>query len=197
MSLFKKIGALAFFFLTVLLVQWGYFVSVYSSVVQNSSSVELMVVYSGYTTLFQVWDKANEFKPAKLLISGVDWPMNEITATRPKEWISPKLLVEGRARTTDQNARYSAPLIRTSGVNSIVLLRPWFHLPRALFLTRLYLRGSGIQVTPVFLGGLPADWWLRKEFWFEMIKFWGSLFRVGLAGLGIEEWPQHLGKWSF
>ncbi len=188
---------LALFPAVVLLIQWLFFASVYLPIVQNPVSVKLMVVYSGYTTLFQVWEKADELKPAEVLISGVDWPMNEITATTPKGRVLPKLVVEGRARTTDQNARYSAPLIRTSGANSVVLLRPWFHLPRALFLTRFYLRGSGIQVTPVSLDRLPADWWLRKEFWFEMIKFWGSLFRVGLAGFGIEEWPQHLGKWSF
>jgi uncharacterized SAM-binding protein YcdF (DUF218 family) len=104
-----------------------------------------------------------------------------------------RILLEGRAKTTDQNARYSAPLIRRLGVHSVVLALPWYHLPRALFLTRFYLRGSGITVTPFATLEVPDPWWTSARFYTEIFKFWGSLFRIGLSWIGTDDWPPHFG----
>ena len=103
-----------------------------------------------------------------------------------------RISVEDRAKTTDQNARYCAPILRRLGVHSVLLALPWFQLPRALFLTRFYLWGSGIEVTPVATVPLPDNWWRRPLFVMEIIKFWGSFFRIGLSWIGIEHWPPHV-----
>jgi uncharacterized SAM-binding protein YcdF (DUF218 family) len=92
-----------------------------------------------------------------------------------------QLLLEGKARTTDQNARYCAPLIRSTGVRSVALVLPWYHLPRAYFLTWFYLRGTGIHILPYASGGVPVFWWCRPLAWYEMAKFWGSLGRMVLC----------------
>jgi hypothetical protein len=88
-------------------------------------------------------------------------------------------------------------------------------MPRALFLTRLYLlmenqhptqshkdtkngkflingkgeetSDSGISVEPYFFEPIPKHYWLEPDFWAEIFRFWGSLVRVVLAGVGFEK----------
>lgn len=182
---------------TLLVAQWTYFAFVFHSIVQKPTSVEMMVVYSGSIDLATAWREACDLKADSFLTSGVEWPRAYVKKTTGYGHNFPKLLVEDRAYTTDQNARYSAPLIRNSRAKHVVLFENWFHLPRSLFLTRFYLWGSGIRVEPVAIDDLPPHWWMNKYFWPEMLKFWGSLFRVGLADFGIENWPPHLTAHGF
>ena len=97
------------------------------------------------------------------------------------------------AYTTDQNARTVMPLLRKAGVKSAVLVTSWYHLPRAYFLTRLYSLGSGIEWDCVGAEPNPPGWWKRPEFRSELLRFWGSLGRVVLAVVGIENWPRPAG----
>lgn len=93
------------------------------------------------------------------------------------------------AATTDGNARYVAPLLRGLGAREVLLVTDWYHLPRALFLTRLYLAFSGIHVDPVAAGGVPGHPWKSPALQSEGFKFWGSLLRVILHPLGVKNWP--------
>ena len=92
--------------------------------------------------------------------------------------------------TTDQNARRAANFIIAGGYKVIVLDVDWFHVPRALFLTRLYLLGSGVKVIPCSKTGLPTHWWTKRLFLNELYKFWGSMGRVVLAFFGKETGPK-------
>jgi uncharacterized SAM-binding protein YcdF (DUF218 family) len=92
--------------------------------------------------------------------------------------------LDSRAFTTDQNARHAAAYIRSKGFHHVELVTSWFHFPRALFLTRLYLAGTGVDIEPYWAQPIPDDWWKIHFFWIEWIKFWGSLARVLLAGFG-------------
>jgi hypothetical protein len=59
-------------------------------------------------------------------------------------------------------------------------------MPRALFLTRIYLWGTDVQVDPYWAEPIPAAWWKIGHFWLEGLKFWGSLIRVVFAAFGWE-----------
>jgi hypothetical protein len=53
---------------------------------------------------------------------------------------------ETYATTTDGNARYAAPLLRDLGVQDVLLVSDWYHLPRSRFLLRSYLGGTKIKI---------------------------------------------------
>ncbi len=95
------------------------------------------------------------------------------------------------ARTTDQNARNSAAFIRKGGYKRVALVCSWDHGPRALFLARLYLLGSGVQINLYPDEPVPNRYWMTRDFWIQMFRFWGSLGRVGLHLFGIDDWPMH------
>lgn len=146
---------------------------------------DLVLIYSGNedrTEIFREWTGPRPL----FLFSGEDYKSWKLK--RERESGKPFQL-ENRARTTDQNARYCAPMILKAGAKRVVLALPWYHLPRALFLTRYYLRGNNITVTPYATLPLPAGWFLRPHFWEEMVKFWGSLARIALSWVGVENWP--------
>ncbi|HTB22809.1 MAG TPA: YdcF family protein [bacterium] len=86
-----------------------------------------------------------------------------------------RLLLEPRARSTAQNARYVAVLIRDHGCRSVLVITSWWHLPRALFLTHLALLGSGVEISGLGSELRPSVAWNDRRVWEELIRFWGSL----------------------
>jgi uncharacterized SAM-binding protein YcdF (DUF218 family) len=186
----KRFWVFAFIPLLLILGQLAYFSAVYLEKPLIPDKADLILVYSGdgdRAALVRQWAVP---KGPLFLFSGWDYSQ---TALDKELGLGPdRIWLENQARTTDQNARYSAPIIRRLGVHSVLLALPWFQLPRALFLTRFYLSGTGIQVTPVATIPVGHDW--RREFLFamEIPKFWGSLFRIGLSWVGVEHWPPHV-----
>jgi len=100
-----------------------------------------------------------------------------------------RVIVDGDARTTDGNARFAAGELRRLGAKDAVLVTSWYHLPRAGFLLRLYLLGSGIRVYSLGAEPAPEKPWTSPTLQLEFLKFWGSLGRVALDRLGVENWP--------
>lgn len=86
-----------------------------------------------------------------------------------------KILLEPDARTTAQNARFVARLIRDHDIKSVMVLTSWWHLPRALFLTKLALMGQGVRVDGIAVGSPVEQEWKEAELWMELLRFWGSL----------------------
>jgi len=175
--------------ITLLLAEGIYF----SLVIQGLRCVlpfpaDLVLVYSGpenRTRLVPEWNRKDP--AARFLFSGQDYSRQRLETALH---LGDRMTVEDRARTTDQNARYTAPLVRKAGAKRVTLALPWYHLPRALFLTRLYLMGSGVTVTPYATLAAPDHWWLNRNFYAELLKFWGSLARIGLSWFGVENWPR-------
>ena len=89
-----------------------------------------------------------------------------------------RILLEGKAHTTDQNARYCAPILQSTGARTVALVLPWYHLPRSYCLTLFYLRGTGIRGIPVSSPPFPRSWWMSPVIFTEFIKFWGSWGRI-------------------
>ncbi len=103
-----------------------------------------------------------------------------------------KIILEGQAETTDQNARFTSEIIKKLPVQNVVLVTSWFHMPRALFLTRLYLLSTSIKVYPFPADDPPKGWLWSRAFWYEYVKLWGSLLRIGLSWVGVDHWPPHM-----
>jgi uncharacterized SAM-binding protein YcdF (DUF218 family) len=191
---FKKIYKFVFFLgvigVLLFVLEALYFTLVFENLSSARPDDHLVVIYSGSDDRMGLVREWSEEKPDVLfLFSGWDYTTEMVEDYTGLK--SSKCILETRARTTDQNARYSSLLIRKVGVKDVVLALPWYHLPRALFLTRYYLWGSGISVKPYASITLPKGWWLSSWFWQEIVKFWGSWVRVFLAGLGIEDWPKY------
>ncbi|WP_374439266.1 YdcF family protein [Pseudomonas panipatensis] len=76
---------------------------------------------------------------------------------------------EGRSRTTWENARFSAALLREAGVRRVVLVTQAQHMPRALW----SFEHNGLEVVPAPMGFIGVDnarpfaGWLpeAKAFW--------------------------------
>ena len=98
---------------------------------------------------------------------------------------SAKVIIEDKARTTDQNARFSSSLIRRLPVKTLVLVTSRFHMPRALFLTRLYLLGTSVKVYPFPSDSSDTQTWKSRELRQEYLRFWGSLGRIVLSWFGM------------
>jgi uncharacterized SAM-binding protein YcdF (DUF218 family) len=167
-----------------------YFTWVYNRMPSAIRESRLVVVYSG-TDDREGWIRgwAKERVSVLFLFSGADYTIKRLEDTTGLP--DSRILLENRANTTDQNARYSAPLIEKSGLKAVVLALPWYHLPRAMFLTRLYLLGADIKVVSYATMPLPPHWFFNRLFWNDMVKFWGSLGRVVLSWIGIDNWPRH------
>lgn len=172
-------------------VEAAYYAAVYRGSSILPPETGLVLVYSGgddRTGIARHWPEGRE-KPL-YLFSGWDYSHGLL---EKRLHLGDRMLVEDKARTTDQNARYCAPVLKKAGVHSIVLALPWYHLPRALFLTRFYLLGAGVTVQPFATSPLPPHWWLNRNFYVELAKFWGSLGRIALSWVGVENWPRPTG----
>jgi uncharacterized SAM-binding protein YcdF (DUF218 family) len=93
------------------------------------------------------------------------------------------------ATTTDGNARYAAPLLRDFSVQDAALVTDWYHMPRALFLLKVYLGGSAIHLHPYPSRAIPEHPWEDSALQLECFKMWGSVLRVALHKVGVDDWP--------
>jgi uncharacterized SAM-binding protein YcdF (DUF218 family) len=92
-------------------------------------------------------------------------------------------LKEPAARTTFENAYYTARLIEAGNLHKVTLVTSNYHMPRSLLLMRLFLLGRGVEVdgykvSAVEEGARPPDGYratFAKLVYNEMLKFWGSL----------------------
>lgn len=159
-------------------------------------STDGVIYYTGWgdpSTVLKPWVTGHG--EPKLLLSGTGLSAAQIQKAYGIS--SDRVFVDNRAKTTDQNARYSTPMIKSIGMKDICLALPWYQMPRGLFLTRLYLLGSGVKVTPYMISLRPRYWFADRLFLWELVKFWGSIGRVALSWAGIEDWPPHFGYGSF
>jgi len=187
-SLFKKIVfQLLILFLLLFIFQFYYFLRIYSGLTfRPSEGFDLVLTYSDESSMEAALDLALSRKKP-LYVSQALWEPNPFRK-HPASDLT-KVHLDPTASTTDQNARRAAAFIRQGGYKRVALDVGWFHVPRALFLTRLYLLGSGVQVIPCSKTPLPEHWWAKRLFRMELLKFWGSLGRVALAFFGWETGP--------
>ena len=172
--------------------QLAYFIPIIQAEsTQPSGDFDLVLTYSDLSNMDPALDLAlAHSKP--LFISQAPWEPNPFTNRPPGNLRN--VFIDSFAKTTDWNARDAARFIKRGGYKRVVLDVAWFHVPRALFLTRLYLLGSGVEVIPCTKTPVPQRWWADRLFHIELFKFWGSLGRVALAAVGWETGPNEPSK---
>ena len=69
-----------------------------------------------------------------------------------------QIIVETQARTTKENAAYSAALCRERGYKNVLLLTSALHMPRSMQFFERYLGGQGIKVA-----AYPCDYTLNPK----------------------------------
>lgn len=69
-----------------------------------------------------------------------------------------QIIVETQARTTKENAAYTAALCRERGYQSVLLLTSALHMPRSMHFFERYLGGQGIKVA-----AYPCDYTLNPK----------------------------------
>jgi hypothetical protein len=176
------------FFAVLLAFQFFYFFFIYKSLEKIlPADFDLVLTYSDSTTLEPALVLAlSHHKP--LYVSQAPWEGRPFPG-RPMADLR-EVYIDPTATTTDQNARRAAQFIRQGGYRKVVLDVSWAHVPRSLFLTRLYLMGSGVSIIPCSTKEVPSDWWHNRALRVEMVKFWGSIGRVALAAVGFETGPR-------
>jgi uncharacterized SAM-binding protein YcdF (DUF218 family) len=149
-----------------------------------------VLAYGGLPWRFSAAFQRAQSLHRPLYLSGAP---SEIEGSGIKPLASPiQVTLDSKAYTTDQNARHAAAYLRSNGVHRVELVTSWFHMPRALFLTRMYLWGTPVEVDPYWAEPIPAGWWKVGYFWIEWVKFWGSLVRVFFAEFGWESRRHYL-----
>jgi uncharacterized SAM-binding protein YcdF (DUF218 family) len=140
--------------------------------------VQVVMVYTGEAGRIAAgMDLARALKPDWFFVSRTN--LQEIRFRRLDRTLAPSRVAgDYDSRTTDSDARAAAAFLRGRGARRAVLVTSWYHLPRATLLTGWYLRGQGVQLRPVPAAPAPSGFLLRGEFWLEMGKGWGSLYRV-------------------
>jgi uncharacterized SAM-binding protein YcdF (DUF218 family) len=163
----------------------------------KNKNADVVLVYAGDPNRIPVgFQLADKISARWLVYSG---RAEDIRAYRRQHRIPSGCAVQvvDGTYTTDQNARRSIPvvksLLRGSDSKRVLLVTSWYHMPRAYFLTRLYAISSGITLDYAPAEPIPTGWWKRPELRSELLRFWGSLMRVGLAVFGIENWPRPAG----
>lgn len=173
-------------------------VSIFSLVILNvgtnpTEDFDLVLTYSGDGSMETSLALALS-KDKPLFVSIAPWEPKPFQGHSPADL--KMVYIDATAATTDQNARRAASFIHQKGYKRVVLDVGWFHMPRALFLTRLYLLGSGVVVIPCSRTPAPPCWWAKPIFLLELYKFWGSIGRVILAFCGWENGPSGPHIWT-
>lgn len=75
---------------------------------------------------------------------------NDVTATN--------IVVEGKSRTTRENAKFSIPLLRAMGAKRVIIVTSWYHSRRALHCFEHYAPDIQFYSRPSYFGYPRADW---------------------------------------
>ena len=183
---FRMLITVGFVFaFAVLLVQLIY----YAWVIEGSSSIpknpDMVLVYGGDNNRASVGlNVARKYRVPFFLFSGFTKAVAEEMMGKYGKPGSAKIISEDKAQTTDQNARFSTPIIRRLPVRTVVLVTSRYHMPRALFLARLYLLGTSVKVYPHPSDSPDTNIWKSRDLWRDYISFWGSIYRVFLSCFG-------------
>ncbi len=188
MKLWRFLKRILVYLAIIFIIQFVYFASIYSCKSTSEKSDLVMVYGSPISSYMRGLELARQFHCPLYFSEDTPTIRNLIDSIAEKNVL---ITFDPSARTTDQNARNSAAFIQKGRYKRVALVCYWDHAPRALFLAHLYLLGSGVQIDLYPDEPVPNRYWMTRDFWIQMFRFWGSLARVGLHVVGIDDWPAH------
>ena len=192
MRIFFRTGIFVFVIcLSILLCEALYFMWIGMHPSDQTSS-DAIVVFSGSSSRVQHgYELAKQGVAPILIISPAD---QRLISRYEKKYGTPgnaRYLLEKKAETTFTNALYSARLIRSNNLTSVMLVTADYHMPRALFLLKLLLLDTDCRIDMSKLDTRERRAASRKSeinrlkmTYNEMIQLWGSLFEGGLHYMG-------------
>ena len=184
----KGTGYFLVLFLAAFLAQFLYYSRVYSELNSKpQGGYDVVLMYTGEISFINAAKMALAGHTS-LFISGRIDPIQSIENAQQLMGAS-SVFYNPHALTTDQNARDSSDFIRQKNYHQALLVTGWDHIPRALLLTRYYFVGSGVNIVPYAACPAPKDWWHYRQAWRQFFKLWGSLGRVVLHWVGVDDWP--------
>jgi uncharacterized SAM-binding protein YcdF (DUF218 family) len=68
------------------------------------------------------------------------------------------IILEGKSRTTRENAEFSIPLLRQMGAHRVIIVTSWFHSRRALACFEHYAPDIQFYSRPSYFGYPRAEW---------------------------------------
>lgn len=86
----------------------------------------------------------------------------------------------GKSRSTFEDVYQTVKTMKENQLNSVIVVSSSYHLPRALFLLKVYLTISGqdVHIQGYSTGLISRGNITFKQYRIEVIKFWGSLVEM-------------------
>lgn len=93
--------------------------------------------------------------------------------------------IEPKSRTTQQNAEFTARLLRADGIRRAILVTSWYHSRRALKCFEHDVPGIKFYSRPSYFAFKAADWKgraaeVRRDVYWEYVKLPGYWVRYGV-----------------
>jgi uncharacterized SAM-binding protein YcdF (DUF218 family) len=113
-----------------------------------------------------------------ILVSGTgDCVSNE--KTLEKDGVTKAaIILEGKSRTTRENAEFSIPLLRQMGAHRVIIVTSWYHSRRALMCFEHYAPDIKFYSRPSYFGYPHAEWhpkgisgYLKSEY-VKLLGYW-------------------------
>jgi hypothetical protein len=153
----------------------------FSTVTAQPEPADLVVVFPGDTERFKTGIELvkDGVAPRFMVVNTTDVHLREILQMNEAPEVI-NTLPGGISRSTFEDVYQTAKIIKENNLDSVILVTSSYHLPRALFLLRVYLKFSGqeirIQSFPVKEEKEPHKKLMRYSN--EAIKLWGSVIEM-------------------
>jgi uncharacterized SAM-binding protein YcdF (DUF218 family) len=116
----------------------------------------------------------------RILVSGLGDDVQEEHILETNGVPAAVVFLEGKSRTTRENAEFSIPLLRAMGAKHVILVTSWYHSRRALCCFEHYAPDLQFYSRPSYFGYPCGDW--RSH---------------GISGYIKVEYAKLLGYWFF
>jgi uncharacterized SAM-binding protein YcdF (DUF218 family) len=88
------------------------------------------------------------------------------------------IILECDSKTTQENARFSVPLLRQMGARHVIIVTSWYHSRRALHCFEHYAPDIQFYSRPSYFGYARTDWksnriyhYVKSEYW-KLLGYW-------------------------
>jgi len=125
-------------------------------------------------------------KAPKILVSGNGNDLSNKKLLERNGVTNAAIILEGKSRTTRENAEFSIPLLRQMGAHHVIIVTSWYHSRRALACFEHYAPDITFYSRPSYYGYLRTEWrskGIRASVKSEYVKLLGYWVCYGVCPL--------------
>ena len=122
----------------------------------------------------------------KILVSGNGNDLSNKKLLERNGVTNAAIILEGKSRTTRENAEFSIPLLRQMGAHHVIIVTSWYHSRRALACFEHYAPDITFYSRPSYYGYLRTEWrskGIRASVKSEYVKLLGYWVCYGVCPL--------------